>query len=376
MRKSRFLNRVFVSMFAVALCGTAAATTSHPSGTCTPPGAWESRTDFPGTIVRAWGTFFPADGKFYLLGGRSIDGAGNEFLQVQIYDPATDTWSASNATFPDGNINNMVGGVLDFGGTPLIVTVGGSLGTNTGDPQVVTTDTRTYDPVGDSLQILTNDPWPGNTDALTLPGGAAVYENKLFVFGGFDVNVGMSDTIWQFDPSAAEGSRWTEMTATLPVPAGYIPTATSNGLIYLLGGSTWDDVNLTILDSDQSLVYDPDADTITPITAIPRPTGETRAVTALDGTVWVLGGGRDAPNPSNEVDVYDPATDTWDTLGPAFVNARRNSAADIDPATGNIWVVGGYDFDGAPSSFNEQFTACSAPDDVIFADGFDGPPPP
>ena len=375
MRKSRFSSRVFVSIFAFALCGAAGAATPRPVGTCTPPGGtWESRADFPSTIVRAWGAFFPADGRFYALGGRSADGAGNEFLQVQIYDPATDTWSASNATFPDGNINNMVGGVLDFSGTPLIVTVGGSLGVNTGDPQVVTTDTRTYDPVGDSLQILTNDPWPGNTDGLTLPGGAAVYENKLFVFGGFDVNVGMSDTIWQFDPSAPEGSRWTEMTATLPTPAGYIPTATSNGLIYLLGGSIWDDVNLTILDSDQSLVYDPDADTITAITAIPRPTGETRAVTQLDGAIWVLGGGRDAPNPSNEVDVYDPVTDTWDTAGPAFVNPRRNSAADIDPATGNVWVVGGYDASPAPTSFNEQFTGCSGPDDTIFADGFDGPP--
>jgi hypothetical protein len=164
------------------------------------------------------------------------------------------------------------------------------------------------------------------------------------------------------------------MTATLPVPAGYIPAATSNGLIYLLGGSVWDDVNLTILDSDQSLVYDPDADTITPITAIPRPTGETRAVTAPDGTIWVLGGGRDAPNPSSEVDVYDPVTDTWDTAGPAFANPRRNSASDIDPATGNIWVVGGYDSGGSPSSFNEQFTGCSGPDDTIFADGFDPVP--
>ncbi|MET0231126.1 MAG: hypothetical protein ABW186_09370 [Rhodanobacteraceae bacterium] len=373
MRKSRCPSRVFVSLFTLALCGTAAAATSHPAGTCTPPGAWEPRADFPNTaIVRAWGAFFPPDGKFYAMGGRFADGPGNEFLQVQIYDPATDTWSESNATYPDGNINNMVGGVLDFGGIPVIVTVGGSLGTNAGDPQVVTTDTRIYDPVGDSLQTLANDPWPGNADAQTLPGGAAVYENKLFVFGGFDVNIGMTDTIWQFDPAAAEGSRWTEMTATLPVPTGYIPTATSNGLIYLLGGSTWDDQNLTIVDSDQSLVYDPDADTLTPVATIPRATAETRAVTAPDGTIWVLGGGRIDPNPGNEVDVYDPVSDTW-TTAPSFVNPRRNFAADIDPATGNIWAVGGYDAAAAPLFFNEQFTACSGPDDVIFADGFDPP---
>ena len=141
-----------------------------------------------------------------------------------------------------------------------------------------------------------------------------------------------------------------------------------------MGGSTWDDVNLTILDSAESSVYDPDTDTIAAVTTpIPRATAETRAITQPDGTVWVLGGGRDTPNPSNEVDVYDPTTDTW-TLGPAFTAARRNFSSDVDPATGNIWAVGGYDTDGVTLlSINEQFTACAGVTDRIFADGFDGP---
>jgi Kelch motif protein len=374
MRKSRFLSRVFVSMFVAAMCGSAAAATTHPSGPCTPPGAWEARADFADTaIVRAWGTYFPADGKFYLFGGRPDDVTGDDFINVHIYDPATDTWTASNATFSDNQTNNMVGGVLDFGGTPLMVVVGGSAA---GATDASSSDTRTYDPVGDSLQVLTNDPWVGNITGKTLPGGAAVYENKLFVFGGFDINTDMVNTITVFDPSAAEGSRWTTMTATLPTPIGYVPAATSNGLIYLFGGSTWDasDPTAPVLhDTTESSVYDPDTDTISPVTAIPRATGETRAVTAPDGTVWVLGGGREAPNPSSEVDVYDPVGDAW-TTAPAFVNPRRNISADIDPATGNIWVVGGYDSGGAPSFFNEQFTACQVIDDTIFEDGFDGPP--
>jgi len=367
MRKSRFLSRVFVSMFAVALCGTAAATTSQPAGTCTPPGAWEARADFPNTaIVRAWGAFFPTDGKVYLMGGRPSENGGDDFVNVNIYDPATDTYSTSNASFDDNQVNNMVGGVLDFGGTSLIVTVGGSASGAT----VATDATRTYDPVGDSLQTLTNDPWPGANGGTTLPGGAAVYENKLFVFGGFVIGVGMADGVWVFDPSAAEGSRWTTLTATLPTPIGYIPTAQSGGLIYLLGGSTWDDVNATIVDSTESSVYDPDTDTISPVAPIPRATAETRAVAEPDGTIWVLGGGRVDPNPSNEVDVYDPVGDAW-TTAPSFVNPRRNAGADVDPATGNIWAIGGYDAGATPLFFNEEFTACSGPTDIIFANGFD-----
>jgi N-acetylneuraminic acid mutarotase len=369
MRKSRFLSRILLSAFVAATCATAAQAATLG---CAPPGAWTTQTPYTNTISRAWGAFYPPDGKFYLMGGRPDDAAGDDFIQVHIYDPATDTWAESNATFTDNQNNNMVGGVLDFGGGQmLIVTVGGSAAGGT----TSSSNTQTYDPVGDSLQNLTNDPWPGNTDGAILPGGAAVYENKLYVFGGFDIAVGMVDTIWQFDPSAAEGSRWTQMTATLPVPRGYIPTTVSGGLIYLMGGSTWDDVNLTILDSAESSVYDPDTDTISAVTTpIPRATAETRAVTQLDGTVWVLGGGRDDPNPSNEVDIYDPATDTW-SLGPAFTAPRRNFASDIDPATGNIWAVGGYDTDGTTLlSINEQFTACSGViTDRIFQDGFDGP---
>ena len=184
----------------------------------------------------------------------------------------------------------------------------------------------------------------------------------------------MLNSIYQFDPSAAEGSRWTQMVSVLPTPIGYIPTATSNGLIYLLGGSTFDVVTGTLQDSTESSVFSPDTDTIQPISPIPRATAETRAVTQTDGKVWVLGGGRVAPNPSNEVDIDDPTTDTW-TTGPAFTNPRRNLAADIDPATGDIWTIGGYDSDGlTPLAFNEEFTPCVVIDDRIFADGFDGTP--
>src|SRR4029077_10561810 len=99
MRKSRILSRVLVSAVIATLFVTAAE--AAPQGPCTPPGAWSQRADYTTTISRAWGAFFPADGKFYLMGGRPDDGGGTDFIQVHIYDPATDTWSESNATFPD-----------------------------------------------------------------------------------------------------------------------------------------------------------------------------------------------------------------------------------------------------------------------------------
>jgi N-acetylneuraminic acid mutarotase len=365
MREFRCSSLVLFTAVAVLCAGTA---TAAPLGTCTPPGAWAAATDFPDFEVRAWGAFFPPNGKFYVLGGRDADTAGADFQQVSEYDPVAATWTLKNGTFADNQVNNMVGGVLDFGGTPYIVVLGGSAAGAT----TTTAEVRQYDPVADVMTTLADDPWPGAADGATLPGGAAVYDNKLYVFGGFTVNVDMTDAIYQFDPSAAPGSRWTQMTAILPLAHGYIPTSTSGDLIYLLGGSIYDTSSGTplVLDTASSYVFDPAGDAITTVTPIPRITGETRAITQTDGTIWVLGGGRVDPNPSNEVDVYDPANDTW-SIGPAFPTARRNFAADVDPATGNVYATGGYDTGGL-LSVNEQFTACTI-DDTIFADGFDGP---
>jgi hypothetical protein len=116
----------------------------------------------------------------------------------------------------------------------------------------------------------------------------------------------MIDTIWEFTPGT---NTWMQKAAHLPVPLGYIPTAAIFNLIYTGGGgSTWD--GTTIHDSNYSFVYDPIADSISTIANIPRATGETRALTFAplgdtDYTMWVMGGGRDAPNPSSEVDTYE-----------------------------------------------------------------------
>src|ERR1700752_4312160 len=87
MRKSRFLNRVLCSVYVAAFAATAAQAAAPPEWPCTPPGAWTTRAPYTTTISRAWGAFFPPDGKFYLMGGRPDDGGGTDFIQVHIYDP-------------------------------------------------------------------------------------------------------------------------------------------------------------------------------------------------------------------------------------------------------------------------------------------------
>jgi hypothetical protein len=303
-----------------------------PSGLpCTP--GWSAGGVLPSVGVRFVGVYFPANGKFYAMGGRAFDGGGGEFTHPFEYDPITNTWTTKSATYTDNQVNNMGCGVLTESGTPYIYCVGGS------ESATSTTTGRTfrYDPITDTLTNVATT-WPPGASNI-LPGGFSVFSNKLYVLGGFNVNVGMDDRIWEFTPP----STWVQKTALLPVQLGYIPTTTIGSLIYTGGGSTWD--GTTIHDSTNSFVYDPVADTIGTIATIPRATAETRALTFKNPPqMWVMGGGRDAPNPSSEVDVYDPVANSW-SLGPAFTIARRNFATDTN-GTDHIWLAGGY----APTS--------------------------
>ena len=167
-----------------------------------------------------------------------------------------------------------------------------------------------YNPVTDTVTTLTGaDNWPGDAVGTILPGGFAVANNKLYILGGFNINVASTNQIWQFDPTAAVGAKWTQMTNT-PVGIMYAPTCTINGIIYVGGASDYQ--GGTVVDTTNSFSFNPTTNTIGTIAAIPRATGETRGLN-FNGQMYVMGGGRVAPNPSNEVDVYDPGTNTWST---------------------------------------------------------------
>jgi hypothetical protein len=312
------------------------------------PPNWSAGPDLPSVGIRIVGVFFPANGKFYGMGGRSSDTPGNEFTHPFEYDPVTNSWTTRSATYPDIQVNNMACGVLNESGTDYIYCVGGS------DVASQTTTGRVfrYDPVTDTLSSI-GDPWPPGATTTTLPGGFSVFNNKLYILGGFNIPGGNAITdIWEFDPTT---NAWMQKGATLLVPLGYIPTTTIGGIIYTGGGS--DITGGLLTDTTNSFKYDPVADSISTIAPIPRATGETRALN-FNGQMYVMGGGRTPPNPSNEVDIYDPGTDTWSIAIP-FVNARRNFPADTD-GTDHIWLAGGYDSTGVPTASMEIFFVCQA----------------
>jgi N-acetylneuraminic acid mutarotase len=317
-----------------------------PTATPTPACSWSAGANVPSVGVRFVGVYFPANGKFYAMGGRSSDSAGSDFTHPFEYTPGTNTWTTKAATYPDNQVNNMACGVLNDAGTDYIYCVGGSAaGATTATDRVFR-----YNPVTDIISAI-NAPWPGDANGTTLPGGFSVFNNKLYTIGGFVINTQMIDDIWEFTPGT---NGWVQK-ASLPVERGYVPATTIGNLIYTAGGSLWDGV--TLQDTNDSFVFDPVANTVNPIANIPRATAETRALNFCD-TMYVMGGGRTAPNPSNEVNIYDPGSNTWST-GIPFVVARRNFATDTD-GTNRIWVAGGY-APATPTDSLEIFSCTVSP---------------
>jgi hypothetical protein len=143
------------------------------------------------------------------------------------------------------------------------------------------------------------------------------------------------------------GAKWTQM-VNAPEGVMYAPTCTIGNMIYLAGASDYQ--GGTVVDTTNSFTFDPVTNTIGAIPTIPRATGETRAL-SFNGLMLVMGGGRVAPNPSNEVDIC-----CWTTGSPvpAFMTARRNFPTDTN-GTDHIWLAGGYDSTGVPMASMEIF---------------------
>jgi len=360
--KLRRLTGLFLALAGVFQFGNPGAAFSGnytvEGGAC----EWLTGSDMPSVGVRSVGIYFPDNGKFYAIGGRSSDAAGSDFMHPFEYDPATNTWTSKSATYPDNQVNNMACGVL--GGVmlpPLIYCVGGSAAGQT----TATARVFYYDPVADTITTLTGaDNWPGDSSGTILPGGfvatapdGLALNSNLYIFGGFDINVASTNQIWEFNPRAPVGSKWTQKVNT-PMGVMYAPTcrivAPEGFPIYVAGASDFQDG--LVVDTTNSFSFDPSSNTIGTIAAIPRATGETRAL-GFKGKMYVMGGGRVAPNPSNEVDIYDPGTNTW-SIGTPFSNARRNFPTDTD-GTDTIWLAGGYASDGVTLLSSMEIFNCT-----------------
>ena len=165
---------------------------------------------------------------------------------------------------------------------------------------------------GDSNATLAYDlksgTWRSDLAVRPLIGGqhsAEVIKSKLYLFGGLG---GSSEgTVQIYDPNT---NSWS-MGAAAPYAAGSVSTAVINGKVYMAGGI----VGTSTFAS--AAVYDPATNTWSSIA--PMPAGRNHAAAGTNGSKFYIFGGRTGGNTVsngfNDVQIYNPATNTWQWSG-------------------------------------------------------------
>lgn len=183
-----------------------------------------------------------------------------------------------------------------------------------------------YDPASDSWTELA--PQPAGTER----GASCVtsHQGKAYVFGGTN-DIALPDAS-TYDPVA---NAW-EQIPPLPMPRHHCIAAVVNDLIYIVSGR---DVVISEVHTE-SFVYDPVSQSYEEVAPILTPRGGA-AGGELGGRIFVFGGEGNVDDPNgifHEAEVYDPASDSWQTLPDMNVPRHGFGAAII---LGKIYLPGG-----------------------------------
>jgi uncharacterized repeat protein (TIGR01451 family) len=253
-------------------------------------------------------------GKIYTFGGCGspcfqppLHNSTFEETRVEIYDPATNAWSADPNPIP----TIFYGGVAVAPGNGRIYLLGGYLSGNV---------VQEYDP-GTRAWAL-KSPMPTSRYGLT----AVVLGKKIYAIGGS----GPSNAFEMYDPAT---DTWTRK-APMPTARVFLSAAVVDGKIVAIGGSPdcCGDAQTSVVE-----IYDPATDSWR--AGPPLPIAEqTSAAAAVNGKVYVLGGFIPGSGVQGATFEYDPKTATWTTKAPMTTPRDQAPAVVLG---GEIVVVGG-----------------------------------
>jgi N-acetylneuraminic acid mutarotase len=195
------------------------------------------------------------------------------------------------------------------------------------------------DSSGDSVELATleiydpaTDSWNSGTPmpASKSHAGAAAIGNKIYV-------VGDDDRLFSYEPM---NDTWDEL-SSMPVDAHRCAVATVDGKLYAARGSGqypsgeyW------------TYCYDPSGDAWTSKAPLPYHRG-IASFANVAGKLYAIGGGDPSlgPGPTEvtRVDIYDPASDSWELDATAHMPTRRTHLGSTIPVVnGKVYVIGGW----------------------------------
>lgn len=204
-------------------------------------------------------------GKIYLLDGGDPVTGSYDYGKLEMYDPATNTWT-DKADMIRGKAGNF--GALATNGK--IYALGGE-GPSPGrwSPEIYE-----YDPASNSWSQKNN--WSSPKRDF----GYAELDGKIYIAGGQPNYSSCSSKFELYDPVA---DNWSEL-ASLPTTMTVCPLAAVNDKIYMIGGRTG---NSTI--TDWVYEYDPYSNTWTQKTSMPT-VRQWHSLSVYNSKIYVLSG--------------------------------------------------------------------------------------
>jgi len=286
-------------------------------------GAWQPvPTDTDGN-KRHENAFVQIGDKFYLVGGRGMK-------PIDIYDPATKTWS--QGAQPPLEMHHFQA-VAHHG---LLYVVGAFTG---GWPnETPLANIYLYDPAQDRWIVGPEVPAHRRRGAA----GVVVHDDKLYVVCGI-VNGHQSHWVPWLDVYDPATGTWTEL-PDAPRARDHFMAAVVDGQLYAAGGRRSGSVpgamfGGTVAEVD---VYDIEEQTWR---TLPSPKGDIptqragTGVAVVSGEVIVVGGESDEQGEAHEqVEALNPSTETWRAL-PSLVQGRHGTQVINTPE--GLYVAGG-----------------------------------
>jgi N-acetylneuraminic acid mutarotase len=291
-------------------------------------GKWMDLTPFPEPHEEVIGQ--PANGKMYVFAGLVSAPVWQPVGMVYEYDPSTNKWTKKKPMMLPAHhlmLTEYNGKVYVFGG----FTAGKVNNLAAWTP---INNAFEYDPVKDSWKELA--PMPTKRGA----GVAATVGDKMYVIGGATVAPGATNpaihptiaqrvvpTVEEYDPKT---NQWRTL-AAMPTPRNHTAAGVVNGKIYVIGGR----IGAAFVAASSNLnnveAYDPATDTWSgPLTKMP--TARSGLCAGVhDGRIYIAGGeGQNATEQSTyrAFEAYDPATNSWAQLPPMAL-ARHGVAGGV-----------------------------------------------
>jgi N-acetylneuraminic acid mutarotase len=320
----RIVHRVLCLLVAVA-----GMVLVRPGLAHTASGPWSTVASMP---TARWGLAAAAgsDGRIYAIGGGNLSGL---LSTVEAYSPSTNSWS-SVAPMPTAR----TGLAAVTGSDGRIYAIGGSDGSHP------LRTVEAYDPSTNTWSTVAPMPTARSVAAATGRDG------RIYAIGGYNPINPHSGLAEVFNAVEAYDPRTNTWSTVAPMPtarAGLAAATGPDGRIYAIGGCAYDHGACRSLKTVEA--YDPATNTWSTVASLPTPRDSLAAVTGPDGRIYATGGCRDCgvtnQPPTNTVEVYDPAMNTWSRV--ASLSTARFGLTAATGSDGRIYAIGGYDdFEG------------------------------